>query len=367
MDKFLEGVVRSPRHTSFYLSCGPAHGTPIVFLHGWPELGLSWRNQLPIFGSLGFWAIAPDMRGYGRSSVPAEPSAYALEEIVGDVLELLDHLKIRAAIFVGHDWGAPVVWSLAQHYPERCIGVASLCVPYIPHGFAPATLIPLSDRTLYPEDQQPAAQWDYQLYYAENLEAASAAWEKDIGATARTLFRAGSPEDVRRPAFTAGVRARGGFFGPGAGAPDLPRDEAVFSAAEESAYVAALTRNGFKGPDSWYVNAERNMAFSERARECWRLEMPVLFLHAAYDAICETLTSRLAQPMRQWCDDLEEVVVASGHWMAQEKPMEVNAALAQWLARKAPTTWRVTPRSAVSSSLKSAIQIERPVPHEQAV
>ena len=119
MDSLLDGVARSPRHTTFYLSCWPTDGTPIVFLHGWPELSLSWRGRLPIFGSLGFRAIAPDMRGYGRSSVPAEPSAYALEEIVQDVLELLEHLEIRAAVFVGHDWGAPVVWSLAQHHPER--------------------------------------------------------------------------------------------------------------------------------------------------------------------------------------------------------------------------------------------------------
>jgi pimeloyl-ACP methyl ester carboxylesterase len=228
-------------------------------------------------------------------------------------------------------------------------------VPYIPEGFAPATLIPLSDRRLYPEDQHPAAQWDYQLFYAEDLEGASAAWEKDIVATVRTLFRAGSADDVGRPAFTAGVRARGGFFGPGAGAPALPRDAAVFSAVEESAYVAALTRNGFKGPDSWYVNAERNMAFAERARERWRLEMPVLFLHAAYDSICETRTSRLAAPMRQWCDDLEEAVVASGHWMAQEKPLEVNAALSQWLARKCPAIWRVTLSTAVDSHRQIAV------------
>jgi len=65
---------------------------------------------------------------------------------------------------------------------------------------------------------QASREGDYQLFYAGNLEAASAAWEKDIGATVRALFRAGSPEDVRRPAFTAGVRARGGFFGPGAAA-----------------------------------------------------------------------------------------------------------------------------------------------------
>jgi pimeloyl-ACP methyl ester carboxylesterase len=97
------------------------------------------------------------------------------------------------------------------------------------------------------------------------------------------------------------------------------------------------------------------MAFAERARERWRLEMPVMFLHAAYDSICETRTSRLAAPMRQWCDDLEEAVVASGHWMAQEKPLEVNAALSQWLARKCPAIWRVTLSTAVDSHRQIAV------------
>jgi pimeloyl-ACP methyl ester carboxylesterase len=344
MIQILEGVAASPRHTSFYLSCGPADGTPIIFVHGWPELGLSWRGQLPVFGALGFHAVAPDMRGYGRSSVPSEPSAYALEEIVADLVGLLDHLGAESAVFVGHDWGAPAVWSFAQQHPERCLAVANLCVPYIPEGFAPAAVIPLADRTLYPEAEYPAAQWDYQLFYEENLEAATAGFDKDVGATVRALFRAGSPEAVGQRPVTARVRAQGGWFGPGAGAPDLPRDEAVISEPEERAYVAALTRNGFKGPDSWYMNAARNLAFAAQARDRWRLQMPVLFLHAAYDTVCETLTSRLAEPMRESCADLTEAVVQSGHWMAQEKPLDVNAALARWLAQKAPELWRVTPR-----------------------
>lgn len=60
----LEHVAKSARHTTFYLSCGAANATPIIFLHGWPELSISWREQLPAFAALGFCAIAPDMRGY---------------------------------------------------------------------------------------------------------------------------------------------------------------------------------------------------------------------------------------------------------------------------------------------------------------
>ncbi len=68
----LEHVAKSARHTTFFLSCGAAQATPIIFLHGWPELSISWRGQLSVFGGLGFRAIAPDMRGYGAPAfIPA--------------------------------------------------------------------------------------------------------------------------------------------------------------------------------------------------------------------------------------------------------------------------------------------------------
>lgn len=108
----LENVTKSARHTSFYLSCGRTLAAPIIFVHGWPELSYSWRHQLPVFAGLGFRAIAPDMRGYGRSSTYARHEDYALEHIVTDMIELLDSLGVKKAIWVGHDWGSPVVWAM---------------------------------------------------------------------------------------------------------------------------------------------------------------------------------------------------------------------------------------------------------------
>ena len=335
----LEHVARTERHTSFYLSCGAAEATPIIFVHGWPELSISWRHQLPVFAGLGFRAIAPDMRGYGRSSVYPRHEDYAQEEIVRDLIELADALGAEKAVWVGHDWGAPAVWSVAQQHPERCHAVANLCVPYCPEGFAPQTVIPLADRSLYPEAEFPAAQWDYQLFYEEDFAAATGGFEANVRATVKALFRSGNPQGKGQPAVTSRVRANRGWFGPGQPAPDLPRDDAVITQEDENRYTAALERNGFFGPDSWYMNAERNLAFAERAKANWRLAMPTLFLHAAYDYVCETLDSRLAEPMRAHVPNLTEVTVTSGHWMAQEKPTEVNAALAQWLARELPDLW----------------------------
>jgi pimeloyl-ACP methyl ester carboxylesterase len=242
-------------------------------------------------------------------------------------------------VWVGHDWGSPVVWSLAGHHARHCLGVANLCVPYLPQGFTPDELIKLVNRDVYPEDQFPAGQWEYMLFYQENFEKASMAFEANVPATVKALFRKGNASAKGQPSRTALVRRDGGWFGGAGVAPDVPADPDVVSEADLSAYIAALRRNGFFGPDSWYVNATWNAAYARQVPDGGRLSMPVLFLHGAYDYTCETIDSALADPMRAACADLTEVTVPSGHWMAQEKPLAVNAALARWLATKLPATW----------------------------
>jgi pimeloyl-ACP methyl ester carboxylesterase len=334
-----EHVLKTARHTTFYLACGPEDAPLMIFAHGWPELSISWRHQLPVFAGLGFRTIAPDMRGYGRSSVYAERESYALEHSTHDLIELLDALGRDRAIWVGHDWGAATVWSVAQHYPERCHGVANLCVPYLPNACTVTNYTPLVDRRIYPVAKYPVGQWDYHLYYIENLEAASRALDANPRNVVKLMFRAGSPSGKGQPYFTANTRAFGGIIPPGKPPPDFPRDAKLLTEAELEQYAAALTRNGFFGPNSWYANPEANMAFAAKAQATWRLEMPALFLHAAYDYICETLDSDLAKPMREHCARLTEVVIESGHWMDQEKPLAVNAAIARWLATELPALW----------------------------
>ena len=336
-----EKTLTTDRHTTFYIESGVEDAPLIVFVHGWPELSISWRHQLPCFASLGFRAIAPDMRGYGRSSVYPRHEDYALEHAVADMLELLDALGREKAVWVGHDWGSPVVWSLASHHPERCYGVANLCVPYFAQGFAPATLLPLIDRSVYPEAQFPAGQWDYQLFYEERFDTARAAFEANVRNTVKALFRKGNPTAKGKPSRTATVCRDGGWFGGTGQAPDLPMDTDLLTATDLETYVAGLERNGFFGPDSWYMNHARNLEYARRAVNGGTLSMPVLFLHGEYDATCETVASRLADPMRRECKNLTEVRVPSGHWMAQEKPQIVNAALAKWLAVQFGDLWIV--------------------------
>src|ERR1700753_2518411 len=146
---------RSPRHTTRYWEDGPGDGPLMVLVHGWPEIGLMWRAQMEAFAAEGWRCVAPDMRGYGGSSAPTAADAYALQELVGDMIELHDHLGARPAIWVGHDWGSPVVGTLAAHHAERCRGAVLISVPYLPDSFALPSLLPLVDRQRYPADTYP--------------------------------------------------------------------------------------------------------------------------------------------------------------------------------------------------------------------
>ena len=114
----------------------------------------------------------------------------------------------------------------------------------------------------------------------------------------------------------------------------------VLTEADLAAYTAALDRNSWFGPSAWYMNHNLNIAYAATAVNGGRLSMPTLFLDGANDLTClTTVGSRLAEPMRQYCEDLTEVMIQSGHWMAQECPVAVNAALAKWLAVKLPNAW----------------------------
>src|ERR1700730_13918260 len=78
-------------------------GTPVVLLHGFPDSGRLWRNQVPALSDAGFQVIVPDLRGYGRSDKPPEVDAYAIPYLAGDVIAVLDHLGVERAHVVGHD------------------------------------------------------------------------------------------------------------------------------------------------------------------------------------------------------------------------------------------------------------------------
>lgn len=327
-----EHVLNTDRHTTFYLASGPEDGPAIIFIHGWPECSRSWRHQLAFFAALGFRAIAPDMRGYGQSGVYDDHDSYRQEHIVLDMIELLDSLGAERAIWIGHDWGSPVAWNVATHHPDRCFGVGNLCVPLATVERTIEEKVKLVDRDIYPEDRFPVGQWDYQCFYKENFGKATSEMDANPSNFIKLVFRKGSPDEYGQPAVTAFMRENNGWFPGMSGAPASLLDADILNEDDLAYYAGNLARNGFFGPNSWYMNDEANEDYFQKAVNGGKIDMPVLFVGAKYDHVCKTVDSRLGDPMRERCTNLTERLVLSGHWMAQEKPQELNRHLVGWMA-----------------------------------
>ena len=109
---------------------GPANGPLMILLHGFPEFWYGWRKQIPALAAAGFRVWAPDQRGYGATERPQPIEAYDIEHLTGDLVGLLDHLKIEKAIFVGHDWGGFVVWQMPLRHIDRVAGVVGINTPH---------------------------------------------------------------------------------------------------------------------------------------------------------------------------------------------------------------------------------------------
>ncbi|MFI4992324.1 MAG: alpha/beta fold hydrolase [Solirubrobacterales bacterium] len=275
-------------------------GGPLVVLcHGFPELAFSWRHQMPALAGAGFRVVAPDMRGYGRSSAPQAVEAYDVVTLCGDMTGLLDALGEEQAIFIGHDWGANLAWQLAVLHPERVRAVAGLSVPFVPR--APAPPMPIMRRHLG-ED-----------FYM--------AWFQEPGVADEALAR-----DVRRTLTT-----KRQWTAQWAEKDDAPAEPPPWLSEQElGVYVEAFQRTGFTGGLNWYRNIDRNWELTADAVGR-RLEQPALFLTGERDPV------RLFMPaaaMHGSVTDLraEIVVPGAGHWVQQQEPAAVNEALLGFLA-----------------------------------
>ncbi len=112
------------------VAAGPKDGAVVVLLHGFPEFWYGWHKQIEPLAAAGFRVIVPDQRGYNLSSKPSGIAAYALSELVSDVIAIADQLGQQKIFLAGHDWGAAVAWSTALLHPQR---VAKLVVLNVPH------------------------------------------------------------------------------------------------------------------------------------------------------------------------------------------------------------------------------------------
>jgi pimeloyl-ACP methyl ester carboxylesterase len=291
-------------------------GPPVVLAHGFPELAFSWRHQAPALIAAGYRVAVPDQRGYGRSDRPTAIEDYDIVQLTGDLLAVLDSLGEDKAIFVGHDWGALLVWQLALLAPERVSAVVGMSVPFLPR--APMPTITLL-RQIY------ADAFFYMVYFQEPG-IADAELAADPRRTMRRLL-AGTRTDAdgADPSAFSANDGRGFIE-------RLPEPKALpgwLSEDELDFYVAEFTRTGFTGGLNWYRNLDRNWHLSEGVAEA-HVTCPSLFIAGTLDPV---LT--FAPPdagLAQLDDHRGNVLVdGAGHWVQQERSAEVNAALLGFL------------------------------------
>ncbi|KAI0841802.1 putative epoxide hydrolase [Hypoxylon sp. FL0890] len=324
-----------------YLAAGPVKGPLILFIHGWPGTAITWKAQIDAFAGLGFRVVAPDMPGYGKSTARRVADDYTQEALVEGMMALLAHNNRPAAIWVGHDWGAGVTSSVATQHPEAVTALVNLAVPFHTIELGWDAFLPLVDRELYPADKYEYGQWDYMKNYEENFEKTITWFDSDIaGFCKAAVQKSPGPPSSRFAAGMATVRKDGGWMGGIPKPPDVTvTGPPVLPPEVFDSFVADMSKTGFWPGSAYYLHHKRNAEYNGKAPSGGKLTQPVLFIHAAWDRVCDTKGSRLAEPMRRVCNRLTEITVEAGHFLHFENPGEVNAALTRFIVEELPDQW----------------------------
>ena len=200
------------------------------------------------------------------------------------------------------------------------------------------------NRQVFPLKEYPYGQYDYQVYFEQSYEEVSAWFEKDVAGVLRAIYAKGNPREMGKPGMTAAVTKQGGWLG-GSPAPplklrEIPADSICIDEVLLGEVRAAMEGTGFEGANAWYLNHQRNRAYSlHKWRNDGYLHMPVLFIGANWDPISDIAISSIADAQKQHCTNLREVILDAGHWVALEKPEEVNTAIVEWLVQSVPGWW----------------------------
>lgn len=279
---------------------------PIILCHGFPEHAFSWRYQIPALVSDGYHVIVPNQRGYGNSSQPTEVSDYDILHLTGDLIALLDFYDYQDATFVGHDWGANVVWNLALLHPERVNGVINLALPYQERGEKP-WLEFLEE--VFGEDF-------YFVHFNKQPGVADAILEKNTYEFLSNLFRKNIPPSQPEPGMSMINLAK----------TTTPHGEPIMKDNELSVFVSAFESSGFTGSINWYRNLDRNWYLMANIKPM--ILQPTLMIYGERDMIPKS------QSLKDFAPNLDVVSLDCGHWIQQEKPEETNHVISKWLGQQ---------------------------------
>ncbi len=294
-------------------------GPLVVMVHGFPESWYSWRHQMAPLAAAGFTACAIDVRGYGGSDKPHAVEAYDMAQMTADVAGVIDALSPQApAVLIGHDWGAPIVWSTALMHADKVRAVAGMSVPYVGVGQRP--FLELVDMLFTQRGL-----FFYQVYFQDEG-VAEAEFEANVRDFVRKCFHAWSGEGTWPTAKPIGQKLLDGLADPA-------RFGAWMSEADIDYYVGEFSRAGFRGPLNRYRNNARDWEIAQPYKDS-KIEQPSLFIAGERDPVLKMFGPvDMVAMMRANAADLRGVHILQdvGHWTQQEAPEATTGHLIDWL------------------------------------
>ncbi|PJI88013.1 alpha/beta hydrolase [Sphingomonas koreensis] len=273
-------------------TAGDPAAPAIILLHGFPESHRTWRHQIPELAKTHF-VIAPDQRGFARSSKPEGAENYAPDKTVGDLIALADHFGKDRFVLVGHDWGGAIAWMAALQHPNR---VERLIIVNAPHPF-------VFQKSLFDDMEQRAASQYIRLFRNPGLEAQLEAM--GLGTFFDTTFARHANPALLAP----------------------ERDAYLDEWSQPGAMTAML---------NWYRASAIVVPGMDETPErpafldgpFPSLQMPVLVIWGMGDT---ALLPVQLEGLDQLVPDLKIVEVDAGHFVPWENPAAVNAAIREWL------------------------------------
>ncbi|WP_418153040.1 alpha/beta fold hydrolase [Litorimonas sp. RW-G-Af-16] len=295
-------------------SDGALDGTPLILVHGWPEIAYSWKPIVPILVQAGYRVICYDLRGFGRSSAPLDSQHYAMPQLVADLESVMDGYGLSQSLICGHDWGGSIVWHAARMIRHRVTGVVGICVPHTARAPAPPLKI----------IEKRAGRKHYFLEFLYKRAETAALFAKDPDGFFRLMFRSTPEGAVADETFTFIPTKFAEFLA--AGSP--PLKGGVMDQADRAVFVEAYTRTGYETGMNLYQNINENWKLAEGMSD--RIDQPVLMISPERDLL---LPPELADPMEHMVDDLTRVTIPNcGHWAMWDAPDAISRAMLDWLS-----------------------------------
>ncbi|KRQ18418.1 MULTISPECIES: alpha/beta fold hydrolase [Mycobacteroides] len=303
-------------------------GPAVVLCHGFPGLWYTWRHQLAALSAAGYRAIAPDMRGYGRTAAPRDVTAYDRSTTVNDLVGLLDALDLHDAVFSGHDFGAHLVWDMPAWAGDRVRALIQLSVPR-------TRRLPVTPSVGF---NYLASQHFTHLEYFQEPGVAESELDAQPKTFLATLFHALSGANRYLDCWDHPARVgdkRNGYLDVLPSPPPLPWN--WLSEQDLDYYAAEFTRTGFTGGLNWYRAEDLVWSQNEHLHDR-PIGVPVTFIAGSADPVLEMLGRDPMTAMADLVPGLRSVLIVegAGHFVQMERPDAVNTAMIEFLGSLPP-------------------------------